>query len=114
MTAAPLSACVEKSLVDRLPLMHLCVSRSFWRDGTLMGKVRVAMVTQASSSVRALVCLRGQGEHVLVMVPMHEVARVACITGGRVRPTMTGARCTGRWHAVRSIGPILRRLDHRG
>jgi len=39
MAAAPLSAGIEKPLIDGLPLVHLGVGRRFWRDGTLMREV---------------------------------------------------------------------------
>ena len=83
MATAPLSAGIEKPFIDGLPLMHLGVCRSFWRDGTLMRKVRVAVVTQAGS-IRALVCLRRQWQHVLMMVAVRQVVGVSGVASGRV------------------------------
>jgi len=103
MAAAPLSAGIEKPFIDGLPLMHLGVCRSFWRDGTLMSKVRVAVVTQ-TGSIRALVGLWRQRQHVLMMVAVHQVVGVSGVTSGGVGAAMASrVVCACCRHAVGAI-----------
>lgn len=72
MPAGSVASRVQQSLIDRLPLVHLGVRRCLRRDRALVSEMRVAVVGQsATSSASALVGLRRERQHVLVVVAVH-------------------------------------------
>ena len=91
VAAAPVSTGIEKAFVDGLSLMHLRMRGGFGSDRALVGEVRVPMMANTTrATAGALIGLRRQRQHVLVMVAVGEVVLVRRCGRGRAASCMTG------------------------